>query len=290
MVWLFQNNIFKGIFKTIKIIFLIFLVFYSIFIGLLKYSNYHSIFGYRIYSISSNSMKKVYRLYDVVLVKNVKKSTLKEGDDIAYLGEKGGLNGKNVLHRIVKIEKKDEEKIYYTQGVSSPTIDPSIREEQIIGKVIGRIYGLSEANHLLKNQYGFFFLVFCPLVVLIMLEVLKTITDIKVEKGRLLETDRLSLTEVIKIRNRSKGKKSLENTYHDIPLIVETLSLDEEKEELGKDDNKEEIEKTEDNIGKEKQKKKEKEKNKNIEENRKKEEQEKKDKVKEEVDKNEELL
>lgn len=285
MVWLFQNNIFKGIFKTIKIIFLIFLVFYSIFIGLLKYSNHHSIFGYRIYSIPSNSMKKVYRLYDVVLVKNVKKSTLKEGDDIAYIGEKGGLNGKNVLHRIVKIEKNDKEKLYYTQGVSSPTMDPSIREEQIIGKVIGRIYGLSEANHLLKNQYGFFFLIFCPLVVLIMLEVLKTITDIKVEKGRLLETDRLSLTEVIKIRNRSKGKKSLENTYHDIPLIVETLSLDEEKEDLRKDDNKED-EKKEDNIGKEKKKAKKK----NIEENSKKEEQEEKVKDKEEVDKNEELL
>ena len=107
----------------------------------------------------------------------------------------------------------------------------------------------------------------------------------KVEKGRLLETDRLSLTEVIKIRNRSKGKKSLENTYHDIPLIVETLSLDEEKEDLRKDDNKED-EKKEDNIGKEKKKAKKK----NIEENSKKEEQEEKVKDKEEVDKNEELL
>ncbi|MBR2828160.1 MAG: signal peptidase I [Bacilli bacterium] len=239
MVWLFQNKIFKGIFNTIKIVFFILLIFYSIFIGLLKYSNYHSIFGYRIYSISSNSMKKVYRLYDVVLVKKVKKNSLKEGVDILYLGERGGLKGKRVLHRIVKIEKDDKGKFYYTQGVSSPTIDPSIQEEQIIGKAIGRVLILSEANHLLKNQYGFFFLIFCPLVLLIMIELLKTITDMKVEKGRLLETDRLSLTEVIKIKKRSKGKKSLENTYHDIPLIVETIPLDSNIEDNDKEDEKE---------------------------------------------------
>ena len=233
MIKLFQNKIFKYIFKIIKIIFITFLCIYFSFVLVEKITYHHSLFGHRIYSISTNTMKKAYSLYDVVLVKDLGKKKLKVGNDIAYTGERGGLKGKVIIHRIVKIEKDE----IYTKGVSANPIDPSIKRKQIIGKVQGKVFFFSELNHIVKNQYGFFFLIFCPLVILITIEVLKTATDIKIEKGRLQETDRLSLTEVIKIRNKTKGKKKLENTYHDIPLIVESLSLDEDIN--NKDDKKE---------------------------------------------------
>ena len=302
MVWLFHNKIFKICFKVIKTIFLLFLFIYCSFILLEKVTYHTNIFGYRLYSVSSNSMKKVYHLYDVVLVKKTKISSLKVGADIAYIGERGGLKGKVVLHRIVKIEKTEKEKLYYTKGVSYPTIDPSIKGSKIIGKIEGKIYFISEINHIAKTQVGFFFLIFCPLVLLILLEILKTITDIKVEKGKLQETDRLSLTEVIKIRNRTKGKKNLETTYHDIPLIVESLSIDESEKDIDIKSNEKEKKKfsikkksskndKKEDTSKEKEKKEEKSLEKKEEEEPKKEEplNEKKEKKEEKKDNSDEI-
>ena len=254
MIKIFHNKIFKVCFKTIKIIFIIFLILYLSFILLEKISYSNSIFGYHIYSINSNSMKKVYKLNDVLLVKDKKK--IKIGDDIAYRGNRGGLHG-IVISRIVKIDKEDKKNVIYTQGVSSPTVDPSIEDKQVVGKVIYKLVSVSYINKLLKNQAGFFFIIFCPLVLLITIELLKTITDIKVEKGRLLETDRLSLTEIIKIRNRTKGKKNIENTYHDIPLIVESVNYDEDFPIKEKDDDDKKKKKKENKKEKKQEKKKE---------------------------------
>ncbi len=229
MYRLFQNKIFKIIMKTIKIVFLVFLTLYFSFVLIEKISYHTSFFGYRVFTVSSNSMKKVYSLNDVLLVKKVKVKKIKEGMDIAYIGEQGGLSGKVILNRLVKIEKGEKETVCYTQGVSSPTVDPPISQNKVLGKVVGKVFFFSELNHIVKRQEGFFFLIFCPLVLLITLEVLKTITDIKIEKGRLQETERLSLTEIIKLNQKQKKKRqrnrNLENTYHEIPLIVESIPL-----------------------------------------------------------------
>ena len=54
-------------------------------------------------------------------------------------------------------------------------------------RVVGVVPIISVLNHVIKSQLGFFALVFCPLVIVIVLEVLQTITDIKLEKEEIRE-------------------------------------------------------------------------------------------------------
>ena len=127
-------------------------------------------------------MKGVYDINDVVLVKKVDKKTLKVGDDIAYLGEKDSYKGKIVTHRIINIENKNNQMIIHTKGVSNILEDPVITNNKIYGKVESKLTFISLINKTIKNKYGFFFLIFVPLVLVIFLEIADTITDQKLEK------------------------------------------------------------------------------------------------------------
>ena len=150
----------------------------------------------------------VYNKNDVIAVKDYDVNKLKIGDDIAYRGNKGGLEGMLITHRIVNIEDTDKGRLYTTKGVNALAEDPKISGDQILGKVVGVVPIITQINHLVKTQLGFFLLVFCPLVLIIVLEVLQTITDIKVEKDelRLIEKNKKSTKKVEK-EEKTEEKK-----------------------------------------------------------------------------------
>ena len=87
----------------------------------------------------------------------------------------------------IKIE--DGKKEFITKGVNSSAEDPAITDDQIYGKVIGKIPVITTINHIIKNQYGFFFLIFLPLVTVIFLEIADTVTEIKLEKKKVEDNE-----------------------------------------------------------------------------------------------------
>ena len=72
--------------------------------------------------------------------------------------------------------------IIHTKGVSNILEDPVITNNKIYGKVESKLTFISLINKTIKNKYGFFFLIFVPLVLVIFLEIADTITDQKLEK------------------------------------------------------------------------------------------------------------
>ena len=154
-------------------------------------------------------MTGVYDINDVIAVKDYDVLKLKVGDDIAYRGSRGGLEGKLITHRIIRINETDHGRVYVTRGVNAPTEDPSIESYQILGKVVGVVPIISTLNHIVKSQLGFFVLVFCPLVIVIVLEVLQTITDIKIEKEEIREIK----------HNDSDGKERKLKNNNDIEIV-----------------------------------------------------------------------
>ena len=187
-----ENKTFKIIYGIIKTFVIVLLSIYLLFVMIQRFTNNASILGYRVFTVATGSMEPVYNVNDVILVKDVVPSTLKVGDDIAYLGNRDAVKGLIVTHRIIKIEKLDDGKVHYTlKGVNNKYEYPSITEDQILGKVVGKTYVVSFINHVVKNIYGFFFLVFCPLVLVIFLEIADTVIDMKLEKNelRLIEKD-----------------------------------------------------------------------------------------------------
>ena len=181
------NKILKFTTSIIEYTLILIICVYLILVIIQRINNNTSIFGFRFYTIASNSMKPIYSTNDVIIVKEVDVNKLKVGDDIAYKGIRGKMAGKLVSHRIIKIEDGTSGKIFFTQGINNEYPDQSIQESQIVGKLLGTLPVISQLNHIIKNKYGFFFLIFCPLVLVISLEIADTIINIKLEKKELIE-------------------------------------------------------------------------------------------------------
>lgn len=177
-----DSKYFQIPYKIIKAIIFIILALYVTFTIIQRISGNQSIFGYRLFAVATGSMVPDYNVNDVLAIKEVDHDELKVGDDITYLGQKQDLSGKIVTHRIINIEEKDGKKTYLTKGINNKVEDPTIGDNQIYGKVVGKVPIITQINHIVKNQYGFFFLIFLPLVIVIFLEIVDTITEMKKDK------------------------------------------------------------------------------------------------------------
>ncbi|MBQ6539083.1 MAG: signal peptidase I [Bacilli bacterium] len=188
---LFENTYFRIVFNIIKVVLIFILASYILFIAIQKITNNSSIFGYRVFSVASGSMIPVYNVNDVILVKDCNVNTLQVGEDIVYVGKRGGVEGLVVSHRIIKIDKSNGkvERIF-TQGLNAEGTDPSIGPEQVLGRVVEVIPIITPINHILKNIFGFFFLIFLPLVLIICLEVIETRLALKLDKEELIRIEK----------------------------------------------------------------------------------------------------
>ena len=216
---IFNNKIFKIVYGTLKNIFFTVLILYVVFICVQRLSGNNSVFGFRLFTVATGSMKGVYNVNDVIAVKDFDNKKLKVGDDIAFIGNRGGLENKLVTHRIIKIEEESNGRIFTTKGVKNSVEDPSITESQILGKVVGVVPVVTQINHVVKSQLGFFCLIFCPLVLVIVLEILQTITDIKLENNELQEINK----KEINYKVNHIDSNNVDNNDEDKPVIVSNI-------------------------------------------------------------------
>ena len=216
---IFNNKIFKIVYGTLKTIFFTILILYVVFICVQRLSGNNSVFGFRLFTVATGSMKGVYNVNDVIAVKDFDNKKLKVGDDIAFIGNRGGLENKLVTHRIIKIEEESNGRIFTTKGVKNNVEDPSITESQILGKVVGVVPVVTQINHVVKSQLGFFCLIFCPLVLVIVLEILQTITDIKLENNELQEINKKEINDKV----NHIDSNNVDNNEEDKPVIVSNI-------------------------------------------------------------------
>ena len=216
----FSNKIFKFIFNLLRFVVYGFLIVYVAFTLFQRFTNNSSFYGYRLFNVATGSMIPVYNINDVIIVKETDVTTLKVGDDVAYKGTRAGLEGKIITHRIIKIEEDVNGKlIFFTQGVNSKYADPSITGEQILGKVEGKLFFINELNHVVKSNLGFFLLVFCPLVLVIALEIAQSVIEYKLEKNEIQEIS-------------SKKKKDKEEEKEETTEVKEETKVEEKEEEI----------------------------------------------------------
>ena len=230
---IFGNKLFKIIFNIVKFIVLLFVVLYIAFIFVQRISNNKSVGGYRVYTIATSSMKGVYNVNDVILVKDVNPKKLKVGDDIVYVGNKHDLKDKIISHRIIEIKKDDKtgELKFITKGVANDIADPPVSTDQILGKVDRKLPIITPINHIIKSQAGFFLLVFCPLVIVIVLEILHVISEIGEDKQKI---DRIGQTTIAMERIMEEEKNEEEEEEEE--PVIERVSDNEKKLDKNKEE------------------------------------------------------
>ena len=144
--------------------------------------NNKSILGFRIFRVATGSMYPEYKVNDVLLVKETKISEIKVGDNIAYIGTVNGEPNSVITHKVIDIETNNEGEVnIHTKGIANEIEDPIVKEEQIYGVVIKKIYTLSIINKIITSIYGFLLLIVIPLLIKIY-KTIKQITKITKEK------------------------------------------------------------------------------------------------------------
>ena len=160
------TGILKAIVWIIAILIVVVIVMQRVFDNKVTISNF------RIFTIATGSMLPEYQIGDVIIVGNKDYDKIKIGDDLVYRGEKGDYKDKIITHRVININHNDKGYTYTTQVINNPDPDPLVNQKQVYGVVKLKPVVLSLLSHILNNNYGFYFLVFVPITLLIFLEIL----------------------------------------------------------------------------------------------------------------------
>lgn len=175
----------RKILDTIETIILIITCLACVFVLLQKFVfKENGVFGYRAYVIVTSSMEPTLKVGDVILVKKVNPNKIKIGDIVTYNGMESDFAGKIITHQVKDItEEKDDNgnkrKIFYTKGTTNNMVDPAVYEEQLCGKMIYKIKILSFISRIIRSKYGYILLVFIPLVLIFVKEMITIKSKLK---------------------------------------------------------------------------------------------------------------
>lgn len=179
--------------KITSIIEIIFIILVSIFCLMSVCQKFffkdNSFFGFRTFSIVSESMKPQLEIGDIILVKETKYDKIKIGDILTYQGMTGEFKDKVVTHRVKNILEENGKRIFYTKGINSSSTDPAVYEEQVYGTVTYKFKVLSLINKAIQNIVGFIILVIVPLIYLLTMEIITVIKESKVEYVEVLDVE-----------------------------------------------------------------------------------------------------
>ena len=140
-----------------------------------------SVFGYGIYTVVSGSMTPTIMIGDVLLVKKVEDpASLKKGDVITFNG-RGKLEGKVVTHRIVSEGVVDGQIVTAGDANYGLTDDP-ITFDDVIGRVVKKSGLLRLVHNAFTSKVGFALIVFIPLLILLIVQVVNFVRACKMDK------------------------------------------------------------------------------------------------------------
>lgn len=138
-----------------------------------------NLFGYKAFIVLSDSMSKTdFSAGDLVLVKEVDPSTLKEGDIIAYTSQNTSNYGETVTHKIRRLTTDaNGEPGFVTYGTTTDTDDETIvTYPYVLGKYQGRIPKVGAFFQFLKSTPGYIVCILVPFVALILIEGIRCIS------------------------------------------------------------------------------------------------------------------
>ncbi len=137
-----------------------------------------SLFGFKAFIVLSDSMSKTdFDAGDLVLVKEVDPSTLKEGDIIAYTSQNTSNYGETVTHKIRKLTTDaNGEAGFITYGTTTDTDDETVvTYPYVLGKYKTNIPKVGRFFMFLKTTPGYIVCILIPFLLLILIQGLNCI-------------------------------------------------------------------------------------------------------------------
>lgn len=201
-------NIVKNILVWIIVVFsVLMMIFTVVSVNTFDRSD-RSLFGYKAFIVLSDSMKATdFASGDLILVKEVDPSTLKEGDIISYTSQNSSNFGATVTHKIRMITTdQNGQPGFITYGTTTNTDDETVVTDDetvvtydyVLGKYQTRLKGVGSFFQFLKTTPGYICCIFVPFALLILVQGINCIRlfkRYKMEQYKEIEDERTKLEQ-----------------------------------------------------------------------------------------------
>lgn len=171
-------NIAKTIFVWLMVALAVFMMIFTI-VSVTTFDRAdRNLFGYKIFIVLSDSMSKTdFNAGDIVFVREVDASTLKEGDIISYASQNSHNFGETVTHKIRRLTSDAEGNPgFVTYGTTTDTDDETVvTYPYVLGKYTGHLPKVGAFFQFLKTTPGYIVCILTPFLLLILLQGLNCI-------------------------------------------------------------------------------------------------------------------
>ncbi len=133
--------------------------------------NDRDLFGYKAYIVNSDSMAATdFNAGDLIFVKEVAPSTLKEGDIITYISQNSESFGEVITHKIRKLTTDAQGNDgFITYGTTTNVDDQTVvTHPYVLGKYEFHLKGIGTFFNFLKTPQGYIICIFIPFMILIL--------------------------------------------------------------------------------------------------------------------------
>jgi len=164
-------NIAKTVLVWLVVVTAVFMMLFTVVSVTIFNRNDRNLFGYKMYIVNTDSMAKTdFDAGDLVFVKEVDPSTLKDGDIITFLSQNEESFGKILTHKIRRtITDSDGDRAFVTYGTTTDNDDKvAVTYPYILGKYDFHIVNLGTFFNFMKTTTGYFVCIFVPFMLLIL--------------------------------------------------------------------------------------------------------------------------
>ena len=139
-----------------------------------------TIFGYQTYFIKTGSMQPELSPGDVIISKKYDGGELNAGDngDVVTFYEKNDKTQMSITHRVIEINGDE----IITKGDANNKADDPITKDNIEAVMVYKTVLISKIYRVISTAWGFWLLIFTPIALLIVSEIVSLVGELKKEK------------------------------------------------------------------------------------------------------------
>ena len=198
-----MKRIISNIVNTLSVVIIVAAIFILFTVVMKKPGEAPDIMGYSVFRVLSGSMQPAIPIDSLVVVKRTDAGKIQEGDIISFYSRDPSLDGFVNTHRVVSIEKEQENITFTTKGDANVIDDRyGVASADLIGKVVLISPILGKLVRLLANPLIFLPLIVLPLLVILLSNLIRTI---KVTRMIAKEEEEAAIRQALEeIKNRKK--------------------------------------------------------------------------------------
>lgn len=191
---------------AVSIVIIIFSVFVLLLVVMTRPGEVPDIFGYSLFRVVTGSMAPAIPENSLIIVHKTEAEDLKEGDIISFYSRDPALAGEVNTHRIIHIENASGEYMFTTKGDANNVNDLyGTQGKDIIGKVVFSSHIIGVILRLLSNPLIFIPVLVCPLMLMVGVNLYRSIS---LAKQLAREEEEKAIREAVEaIRQKKKSEE-----------------------------------------------------------------------------------